>query len=193
MRRRTFDFLVSTGGLFLVVVLAVAGGLLLWGHLYVQKQVHNQLAAQKIYFPPKGSSALKGPEFAAIQKYAGQQLTTGSQAKAYADHFIGVHLQEIGGGKTYSELSSTAQAMPNNAALQKQVQTLFQGNTLRGLLLFSYAFSTMGMLAGIAAWVSFAAAAILLILVVFGIMHYRRASPEEELLGSKPGSPSAAA
>jgi hypothetical protein len=32
MRRRTFDALASVAGLVLAVVLAVAGGLALWGH-----------------------------------------------------------------------------------------------------------------------------------------------------------------
>ncbi len=55
MRRKTFDLLAVIGGLVLAVVLAVAGGLLLWGHNFVSDQVHTQLAAQKIVFPPAGS------------------------------------------------------------------------------------------------------------------------------------------
>src|SRR5579864_7785472 len=121
MRRRTFDVLVSAGGLFLVVVLAVAGGLLTWGHNYITNEVHNQLAAQKIYFPPNNSPAIAAPEFKAMHQYAGQQLTTGAQAEVYADHFIANHLLKAGGGQTYAQLSTEAQAQPNNTALAAQV------------------------------------------------------------------------
>ena len=100
MRRKTFDALAVIGGLILAVVLLVAGGLLLWGHGFVNDQVHTQLAAQKIYFPPASSGAIKAlpaTDARAMTAYAGQQMTTGAQAQAYADHFIAVHLREIGG------------------------------------------------------------------------------------------------
>ena len=60
-------------------------------------------------------------------------MLNGRQAQVYADHFIGVHLKEIAGGKSYSEVSAAAQADPSNAALANQVQLLFRGSTLRGL------------------------------------------------------------
>ena len=86
-----------------------------------------------------------------MRQYAGQQLTTGAQAETYADHFIAVHLKEIGGGQTYAQLSTKAQANPTNTKLPDQVATMFKGETLRGLLLNAYAFGTMGTIAGIAA------------------------------------------
>ena len=85
MRRRTFDRLVSTEGLVLVPILAVAGGLLTWGQRYITNEVRDQLAEQKIYFPASDSPELAAPEFEPVRRYAGQQLTTGVQAKAYAD------------------------------------------------------------------------------------------------------------
>ena len=181
MRRKTFDTLVSVGGLILAFVLAVAGGLLLWSSNFVNGQVHDQLAAQKIFFPAADSDAVKGPQFAEMRQYGGQQLTTGDQARTYANHFIAVHLQEIGGGKTYSQLSAAAMQDPNNAQLQGQVATMFKGETLRGLLLNAYAFGTMGKIAGIAAIVSFAAAGVLLVLSILGLVHARRTAPDEEL------------
>ena len=105
MRRKSFDRLISVIGLLLTAILIVAGGLLTWAHNFVGDQVHDQLAAQQIYFPPKGSDATKGDEFAPMRQYAGQQLTTGPQAKAYANHFIKVHLSEAAKGQTYSEVS----------------------------------------------------------------------------------------
>jgi hypothetical protein len=181
MRRKTFDVLATATGLALAVVLLVAGGLLLWGHSFVDTQVHNQLAAQKIYFPASNSPAIKAPEFAAMHQYAGQQMLTGAQAEVYADHFIANHLKAIGGGQTYAQLSAKAQLQPQNAALAAQVATMFKGETLRGLLLNAYAFGEMGMLAGIAAIVAFAGAVVLLTLCGLGIVHARRVPAEAEV------------
>jgi hypothetical protein len=182
MRRRTFDALVTGAGLILAAILIIAGGLLVFGHSFVDGQVHNQLAAQKIYFPANNSPAIKAPEFAAMHQYAGQLMTTGAQAEVYADHFIANHLKEIGGGLTYSQLSAKSLAQPKNTALAAQVQLMFRGTTLRGLLLNGYAFWKMGQLAlwgGIAA---FAGAGLLLILSVGGYLHLRRVSPDTEVL-----------
>jgi hypothetical protein len=184
MRRRTFDALAVIGGLVLAVVLAVAGGLLLWGHNFVTDQVHTQLAAQKIYFPPAGSApikALPAADATAMTAYAGQQMTTGAQAQTYADHFIAVHLREIGGGKTYAQLATASLAQPKNAALAAQVQTVFRGETLRGLLLNAYGFWQMGQIMFIGAIVAFAAAAAMLILSLLGIAHLRRVPAEAEI------------
>jgi hypothetical protein len=181
MRRRTFDRLISVAGLLLVAVLAVAGGLLTWGHNYITNEVHDQLAAQKIYFPPASSPAIAAPEFAAMHQYAGQQLTTGAQAQVYADHFIANHLKTIGGGQTYAQLSSQLLTQPNNTKLASTVQTMFQGETLRGLLLNAYAFGTMGTIMGYAAIAAFGGAGIFLILSVFGFYHSRKVPPALEM------------
>ena len=99
MRRRAFDLLLSSTGMVLTIVLLVAGGLLYWGYSFANSNVHDQLAAQKILFPPKGS-----------------------QAQAYANHFVAVHLKEAAGGKTYAQVSSLALQNPNDAKLAGQVQ-----------------------------------------------------------------------
>jgi hypothetical protein len=182
MRRRTFDALVSVTGLVLAAVLAVAGGLLLWGHSFVDGQVSSQLTAQKIVFPVANSPAIKAPEFAAMRQYAGQTMTTGAQAQVYADHFIANHLKEIGGGQTYAQLSGKALAQPNNTKLAAQVDAMFKGTTLRGMLLNAYAFWTMGQIALWAAIVSFIGAGLLLILSALGFYHARRAGPTAEIM-----------
>ena len=174
MRRITFDILMATAGLFLAVTLIAAGGLLTWAHSYIGNEVHSQLAAQQIFFPPANSKAVAAPEFAAMRQYGGQQLTTGAQAEVYADHFIANHLKEIGGGKTYAQLSALSIAQPDNAKLTAQVATVFKGETLRGLLLNAYAFGTMGTIAGIAAIAAFVAGAVMLLLSGLGLMHARR-------------------
>jgi hypothetical protein len=184
MRRRTFDALATMAGLVIAAVLLVAGGLLLWGHSVVNDQVHTQLAAQKIYFPPAGSpeiKALPATDAKAMTAYAGQLMTNGAQAQTYADHFIAVHLVKIGGGKTYSQLATASLAQPNNAALAAQVQTVFRGETLRGLLLNAYGWWQMGQIMLIGAIAAFVAAGVMLILSGLGIAHSRRAAPESEV------------
>ena len=185
MRRRTFDALMVFAGLALAAVLLVAGGLLTWGHAFTSNEVHSQLAAQKIVFPAANSPAIKAlpkADAAAMRVYAGQEMTTGAQAQAYADHFIKVHLGEIGKGLTYSQLSAKAMAQPKNAALAGEVETVFKGTTLRGMLLNAYGFWQMGQLALFGAIASFAGAALLLILSLFGVWHLRRVPETAEVL-----------
>lgn len=132
----------TAAGLIVVGILALVGG-----H-YDRKVVHDQLAPQKIFFPPKGSEAL----LPGIKQYAGQQVLNGDQAKAYSDKFINVHLSEVAGGKTYSEVSTASRADPKNKTLIAQTDTLFRGETLRGLLLNAWGWSLVGTIATIAGW-----------------------------------------
>jgi len=183
MRRRTFDALVSVSGLILAAVLAVAGGLALWGHNFVDSQVSSQLSAQKIVFPTKTNpefKALPAADAAAMGQYAGQQMTTGAQAKVYADNFIAFHLSKMGG--TYSQLSAASLAQPNNAKLAALADTVFKGTTLRGMLLNAYAFWQMGVIALWAAIVSFIGGGVLIVLSVLGFVHARWARPDTEIL-----------
>ena len=180
MRRKTFDMILTAGGAVLVVVLLAAGALGLWGHSYANTNVHDQLAAQQIFFPPAGSSALASPQVGPyLNKYAGQQMLTGQQAEAYANHFIAVHLEKAGGGKTYAQLSAASLADPSNTVLAGQVATVFKGTTLRGLLLEAYAFWTIGQVALVGAIVAFVLAGVMLLLTLFGMLHLRRV-PEDQ-------------
>jgi hypothetical protein len=182
MRRKTFDTLVSATGLALAAILLVAGGLLVWAHNFVTDQVTAQLTSQQIYFPKAGDEGLKDPKIGPyIKQYAGQQLTDGAQAKAYADHYIAVHVAEMSGGRTYSQVSAAARANPDDAKAQELVATVFRGETLRGLLLNAYAFWKMGQVALYAAIVSFAGAALLLTLSAFGFVHRGRVGAEETI------------
>jgi len=187
MRRKTFDMILTAGGAVLVVVLLAAGGLGLWGHSFANSNVHNQLAQQQITFPPAAAfaHAKVGTEITpsmipSVSQYAGQELTTGPQAEVYADDFIAVHLQEIGGGQTYAQLSAASLADPTNTKLAGQVATVFKGTTLRGLLLEAYAFWTFGQIALIASIVSFVLAGIMLVLTLFGVLHLRRVPADQE-------------
>jgi hypothetical protein len=183
MKRRTFEFIVSTVGGILTIALIAAGALFFWGYHFANSNVHDQLAAQKIFFPATGSPALASPEIGPfLNKYAGQQLVDGRQAEAYADHFIAVHLKGVAGGKTYAEVSSLALASPDDPALAGQAATLFKGETLRGLLLNAFAFWKMGQLALIGSVAAFVLAAIMLVLTLLGFWHLRRVAPEAEIL-----------
>jgi hypothetical protein len=183
MSRKTFDILLTSGGIVVAIILVVAGSLLLWGHNFANSNVRSQLAQQQITFPAKGSSALASSKIGPyLDQYAGQQLLTGPQAKAYADHFIAVHLSDMPYNGVYSKVSAAAMAAPNNPALQSEVQTVFRGTTLRGLLLEAYAFWKLGQIALIGSIVSFVFAGIMLVLSGFGLWHLRRVDPAEELM-----------
>jgi len=179
--RSTLDKLISGAGLLLAVVLLIAGGLLTWAHVFIDNQVHDQLAMQHITMPAKADLETQA-QHDALDTYAGQQLTTGPQAKAFADHYILVHMDAASGGKTYEQvsgeyigLSDAAKASPDGVALGQLRQTLFMGDTLRGLLLYGYAFATMGTIALYAAIASFGGAILFLALSMLGIRHSRRA------------------
>jgi hypothetical protein len=186
--RATLDKLISWGGVLLAAVLLIAGGLLTWANVFIHNEVHDQLAAQHITMPTDktGLADLPQADQDALAPYAGQQMTTGPQAKAYADHYIAVHLNGVADGKTYSEVSGEYMAKyandpkaaqsPEGQAMAGQRMTLFQGETLRGLLLYGAAFATMGTIAGYAGIGAFVAAALLFLLVGLGFWHSRRAS-----------------
>jgi hypothetical protein len=193
MRRRVFDVLTSAVGLVLVVVLLVAGGLLMWGYSYDHNNVHNQLAEQDISFPskaafahPKAGSEITAAMIPSVSQYAGQQLLTGPQAEAYADHFIAIHLSEMPYGGIYSKISTAARAEPTNTKLAELETTSFQGTTLRGLLLEAYGFSKIGTIMLIGSIASFILALVMLGFVGLGFRHAQRTPDEEELLMSKP-------
>ena len=192
MSRKVFDILASSAGVIVVVVLVIAGGLLTWGHSFVKSNVHDQLAQQQIYFPPKAAFAhpKAGTEITpsmipSVSQYAGQQLLTGPQAKVWANDFIAVHLSEMPYDGVYSKISAAALANPKNTQLAALKDTSFTGTTLRGLLLEAYAFSTIGTIMLWGAIASFIAAALMAVLVGLGFWHARRAEEDERILAPR--------
>src|SRR6266540_4767664 len=172
-----------------MVVILAAGAAFAYGMgTFTTGQIHDELVAQQIFFPAKdqikAGGALDPAEFPQeIRDQAGNQVTDGNQARIYANDFIGVHLQGVAGGKTYAQVSTQASALskqiaatpkddPNYAAMQTQLTTLnaqkttlFQGETLRGMLLNSYGWWTVG------TYTTFAAIGLLLAsLVVLGAL-----------------------
>src|SRR5208282_3780810 len=183
--RRNSSHLTVIVGFAVAVILLVAGGLLTWGSAYVHNTVQGQLSAQQIFFPPKAAFAnpKAGTEITpsmipSVSQYAGQQLLTGQQAEAYADHFIAVHLAEIGGGKTYAQLSALSLANPKNAALAGQVQTVFRGDTLRSMLLNAFGWWKVSQIAYIISLACFGLGAIGLLAGAFAFARTRRSQPD---------------
>ena len=194
--RTAFDKLISWTGLALAAVLLIAGGLLTWANTFIDSQVHDQLSMQGITMPEgEALTSLPKADAAALEQYAGSPLDTGPEAKAFADHYILVHMNASSDGQTYEEvsgqfigLSDEDKASPEGQALGGLRQTLFMGNTLRGLLLYGYAFATIGTIAGIAAIAAFAGAGALLVFFALGIWHARRTADTTEV-GTSAGVP----
>ncbi len=190
LRRRTVDKVLIAIGAVAAVVFAAAGGLLMWGSNFAEDYVHDELASQNVVFPDAAELRDEGRDD--LVGYAGEAVTTGDEAEAYAS-FIDGHLQGIADGQTYSQIDDRgaaqavtdareAGASPEEIAelqatadqLSAQRDSLFRGETLRGLLLTSFAWATVGEIAGIAAWVAIAGAVVMAALVVAGLVHLRR-------------------
>ena len=190
MRRNSH--LAVIAGFALSAILFVAGGLLLWGSTYTHNMVHNQLAAQQIYFPPKAAFAhpKAGTEITpsmipSVSQYAGQQLVTGQQAQSYADNFIAVHITNMTGGKTYAQLSSAALASPNDAKLAAQVATVFKGETLRSILLNAFGWWKVSQITYIASLIAFGLGGLTLIASLFGLTVGRKDEITHEAIPSE--------
>lgn len=192
LKRRTIDSVLIGFGVVAMAAFAVAGALLTWGHNFSSDYVTKELSSQNISFPP--AEALTTGDRADLLQFAGQKVDTGAEAQGYAS-FINGHLAAIGGGATYADLGAPESAAKADvaaavkagksttevAALQAkadvvtaQRNTMFKGETLRGLLLSAYAWSTVGTIAGYAAIGAFIAAATMLVLVGLGLVHHRR-------------------
>lgn len=150
MKRSVIDKVISSIGLLLAAVLLIASAVLFYTYNFIHSQVHDQLAPQNIMLPAEDSpafAALSQTDQDAVRPYAGQQVTTGAQAAVFANNYIAAHIQTIGGGKTYSELSTESRANPDDKALAGKVETVFRGETLRGTLLTAFAFDSMAVVA----------------------------------------------
>ena len=190
MKRRTLDIILSSGGLGLAVLLVVLGMVLASNASFAKDYVTDQLTQQNITFTP--AEALSDEEQAqpCLVTYAGQPLTNGKQAECYANSYIGLHLQGTAGGMTYAELGpvqsglrdEVAAAEASNdpaladlqaelAGVTQQRETVFKGETLRGMLLTSYGFSEFGVKGDQVATVAYIAAFVLLLLAAAGYFH----------------------
>jgi hypothetical protein len=192
LKRRTIDSVLIGIGAVLTVALVVAAGLLTWGANFSKDYVNDELSSQNIAFPPAAVLQEQGRDD--LVKFAGQDVNTGAEAEAYAS-FIDGHLQGIADGATYADLGTPETAAKDAVTAAKadgsteaqiaelqgkadavtgQRNTLFKGETLRGLLLSAFAWATVGRIAGYAAMAAFAAAGVMLVLVLFGMRHHHK-------------------
>ena len=165
--RKLFNLTTVASGAALGMI--IAGILALTGGGYANNVVHDQLSPQKITFPAKGKDLP-----ANLNQFAGHRVDTAKEAKAYANDFIGLHLKGIGGGKTYSQVSAAFLADPTNQKLAQQRQTLFMGETLRGLLLSAWGWGTVASIATIAGFVLIGIGALLLAIPLLAAVEGRR-------------------
>lgn len=202
MGRRTFDQIVSGAALVIAVVLVVAGALLAWAASFANGNVSSQLSDQRITMPSgQGVDSLPEADKAVMAKFAADgknQMDTGDEAKAYADHYILSHMNSgvvelyekhklwdkvgvaPGTPRTYSEMGGDIRKVTEGASeemlgeLQAERTSLFQGNALRGMLLNAYAFGTLGKIAVWASIACFIGAGLLLVLGILGLMHAKK-------------------
>jgi hypothetical protein len=129
-------------------VLLVVGALAIYGGNFGRQSVQDRLTPERVSFPPL--SAMTGAEQVSVGQYAGQLVDTGPEAEAFS-RYIGGHLAEVNGGKTYSETSSAARAdgldQKTAADLSAKADTLFKGETLRSILLNAYGWWTVATIA----------------------------------------------
>src|SRR5215469_11788558 len=189
MRRNSSSPLLAAVSAALAGVLLIAGGLLLWGSAYVHNTVQGQLASQQITFPaaaafahPKAGSEITPNMIPSVSQYAGQQLLTGQQAEAYADHFIAQHITDMSGGKTYSQLSAESMAQPNNTKLAGLVSTVFKGETLRSMLLNAYGWWKVSQITFIASLISLGLAGLAFFASLFGLTLGRKPDITHEVI-----------
>ncbi len=171
---------ITTLQVGLILVLAFASGFLIWSANYSRGSVEDQLASQEITFPAANDAsitALPAADAAAMRQYAGEKMTTGDQAEVWADDYIKVHLGEI--GLTYSQASALARANPTSTTDAATEATVFQGTTLRSMLLNAYGWWTIGTYALFAGIGMAVAAFVVLLALAFEVWRWRLAVREE--------------
>ena len=204
MQRRTLDILFSLGGLALSALLLVLGLVLTSNANFAKDYVHDQLSQQNIVFTPEKFLSPEEKKADCLIEYAGEPLVTGKQAECYANEYIGLHVKEVADGKTYADLGTPQRELQaqveeaeksgaaNLATLQAdldeitgQRETLFKGETLRGLLLTSYGFSVFGVKGSDAATVCYIVAGLLLLLSIAGFIHAFRTPKDQAFAAPK--------
>ena len=163
----------------LIVILGAVAGFTLWASSYVQSSVTTQLAAQNITFPAYNSASIKAlpaVDATAMNQFAGQKLTTGPQAEVWANNFMKVHLSAM---PTYDQASAAARANPTSTAAAATEATVFQGTTLRSMLLNAYGWWTIGTYALDAGIGMAVAAFVVLLALAFEVWRWRLAVREE--------------
>ncbi|MEP6759585.1 MAG: hypothetical protein ABJB55_10355 [Actinomycetota bacterium] len=176
MNRKVWDQLVSTAALVIAGVMLFVGAAAIFGGNFGRNNVTDRLAPEQVQFP--AYEAMTPDEQTSVGSFAGQQVTTGPQAEAFA-RFIQGHLALINEGKTYSQTSAAGRVEgldPKVAAdLQVKADTLFKGETLRSILLNAYGWWTVATIALYTGYVMVIAGIVMLVLSVLGFRHAKKA------------------
>jgi hypothetical protein len=205
MKRRTLDLAFSIGGLIFSVLLLIVGLVLSNQSNFAENYVKDQFAQQQITFTPVEGLSGEQDDAPCLVTYAGTMLETGKQAECYANEYIAFHLAESAKtagyeGQTYATLGTPQREL--RTALQDATDagqptetlqadldtvnslrdTMFRGETLRGLLLTTYGFSIFGERAGQAALVVYLAAALIALLSIAGLIHAFTTKKDETVL-----------
>jgi hypothetical protein len=188
MKRKNFDKIVTAVGFGLTVFLFITAGLLNWGATFASDSVKSQLDNQNISFP--AAEAMPEATKDKLAKWAEVKVTTGEMARDYSDLYIWEHMKgsaiaAVGKPATYSEISGMYMGLVRGGSTDTEQitklgdlrQTLFMGNTLRGMLLTAYAFGTMGVIASYGAIAALLGGVVMLLLSIAGLIHIRR-TPE---------------
>lgn len=188
--RSLVDRLISWTGAIMAFALVALGGAAVYGGSFALDNVRDRLEPQNIAFGP--AAEMTAEEKAEVGAFAGQKVDTGTEAEAYS-RYIGLHLSEIGGGKTYAELGgplfaleaqieeataageNTAAMEEELAGLRAQRDTVFKGETLRAILLNAYGWWTVGQITFFAGIGMVVAGLVLAVLVALGFRHARKA------------------
>ena len=180
----------SAGGVAVAILLVLLGFVFKTNADFADSYVHEQLAEQKISFTAAEFLSDEEKTSSCLIENAGTALDSGKKAECYANDYIGMHLKGIGGGETYATIgaiqtkakTALADATAANATnvvelkadldkITGQRETMFKGETLRGLLLTSYGFSIFGEKAALAGMLSFLGAIVMLLASVAGFIH----------------------
>jgi hypothetical protein len=190
MKRRTLDMIFSAGGIAVALLLVLLGFVFKTNADFADSYVHEQLAEQKISFTAAEFLSDEEKASSCLIENAGTPLDSGKKAECYANDYIGMHLKGIGGGETYATIgaiqtkakTALADATAANASnvvelkaeldkITGQRESMFKGETLRGLLLTSYGFSIFGEKAALAGMLSFLGALVMLLASIAGFIH----------------------
>ncbi|MBM3806379.1 MAG: hypothetical protein FJW19_06985 [Actinobacteria bacterium] len=190
MKRKTLDITMSVGGILIAALAIVLGFVFQANADFATTYVRDQLSEQKIMFPVVEYLSEQEATVPCLVEFAGTSLDNGKKSECYANEYIGSHLKGIGGGETYATLGTPQRELqakvadakkandPNLATLEAdlakvsgQRDSMFKGETLRGLLLTTYGFSVLGEKAAWAATIAFFAAAILVLASIAGFAH----------------------